>query len=115
MGTDRGFRGDGTLAQEFIDLPDGTLVSKDYDKTGIRTIEERYYRKDGTLKMRKQYDEKGQWVTIKYDRTGKEIKEQIQLSDEIRELVKSAELLSKKRKKRQITSIQKEGIKWKKI
>ena len=108
MGTDRGFRLDGTLAQEFIELSDGTQVTKNYDKNGVRTIEEKYYRKDGTLKMRKQYNEKGQWVTIKYDRTGKEIKEQIQLSDEIRELVKSAELLSKKRRKNHITSILKE-------
>ena len=108
MGIERGFRPDGTLAQEFIELLDGTQVTKNYDKNGVRTIEEKYYRKDGTLKMRKQYDEKGQWVTIKYDRTGKEIKEQIQLSDEARELVKSTELLSKKKKKYHITSILKE-------
>ena len=105
MGTDRGFRWDGTLAQEFIDLPDGTLVVKDYDKTGIRTIEERYYRKNGTLEMRKQYNEKGQWVTIQYDETGKI---PIQPSDKRVVRMKSVKLSSQKRKKYHITSIFKE-------
>ena len=108
MGTDRGFRGDGTLAQEFIDLPDGTLVTKDYDKNGVCTIEERYYRKDGTLKMKKQYDENGNWVTVEYDKTGKMPIKQPNLEDEIKEFVKSAELLSKKGSKRRLLSIQKQ-------
>ena len=108
MGTDRGFRGDGTLTQEFIDLPDGTLVTKDYDKNGVCTIEERYYRKDGTLKMKKQYDEKGNWVTVKYDKTGKIPIKQVDQEDEIREFVKSAELLSKKGSKRRLSLLQKQ-------
>ena len=108
MGIDRGFRSDGTLAQEFIDLPDGTSVTKNYDKTGTCTIEEKYYRTDGTLKMRKQYDEKGNWVTVKYDEKGKKSIEQVKSDDEFREFVKSAELLSKKGSKRRIVSIQKQ-------
>ena len=124
MGIDRGFRWDGTLSVEFIDLPDGTQVTKHYDTAGIRTIEEKYYRKDGTLRLRKQYDNKGQWITIKYDNTGKNPIEQIPPSDEVKvvvksikqvppsnevkEFVKSAELLSKKGLKHQKLSIQKQ-------
>ena len=96
MGTDRGFR------------CDGTQVTKHYDTTGIRTIEEKYYRKDGTLQMRKQYNKQGQWITIKYDNTGKNPIEQIPPSDEVKEFVKSAELLSKKGLKHQKLSIQKQ-------
>ena len=108
MGTDRGFRWDGTLSVEFIGLPDGTLAVKHYDTTGIRTIEEKYYRKDGTLRLRKQYDNKGQWITIKYDNTGKNPIGQIPPSDEVKEFIKSVELLSKKGLKHQKLSIQKQ-------
>lgn len=91
MGTDRGFRWDGTLAQEFIDLPDGTRVTKNYDKTGIRTIEERYYRVDGTLQMKKQYNEKGQWIITKYDETGKNPITNTQPNNEVRDHSKTKE------------------------
>ena len=83
-------------------------MTKDYDKNGVCTIEERYYRKDGTLKMKKQYDENGNWVTVEYDKTGKMPIKQPNLEDEIKEFVKSAELLSKKGSKRRLLSIQKQ-------
>ena len=108
MGTDRGFRLDGTLAQEFITLPDGTQVTKKYDKTGVCTTEEKYYRIDGTLYMKKEYNEKGQWVTIKYDQTGKKLIEDAVFNDEVRVLVKSAELLSKKGLKCRLSLLQKQ-------
>lgn len=63
---------DRTLSIEFITLPDGTLVTKNYDKNGKPTI----------------------------NQTNKE--------DEIREFVKSAELLSKKGSKRRLSLLQKQ-------
>ena len=108
MGTDRGFRSDGTLSVEFITLDDGTQMTKNYDKTGTNTIEEKYYREDGTLKMRKEYDPQGRWVTIQYDKTGKKPIKQPRPNDKIRELVESAELLSKKGSKHRGLSIQKQ-------
>lgn len=108
METVKGYHQNGALAVEFISLPDGKQVTKNYDETGIHTIEEKYYRKDGTLQMRRQYDEKGHWVTIKYDEIGKNPIKDTQSTDEIRELVESAELLSKKGSKRRQLLTQKQ-------
>ena len=123
------FRPDGTLLKEVVELPDGTEVNITYDKTGKKVLEKKEippytektskdgkcisrYRKDGTLWLVRQCDEKGGWKATEYDKTGKmplcTVFESNPVSDEARELVKSAELLSKKGKKCHITSILKE-------
>ena len=70
------------------------------------------YRYDRTLSIEFIPIDGGGHTTKKYDKTGTYVVESYKvlpkISDETRELVKSAELLSKKIKKRQIRSIQKE-------
>ena len=127
--TKKTFRPDGTLLKEVVELPDGTEVNITYDKTGTKVLEKKEippytehiskdgkcisrYRKDGTLWLVRQCDEKGNWKATEYDKAGKmplcTVFESTPVSDETRELVKSAELLSKKEKKYHITSIWKE-------
>ena len=70
------------------------------------------YRGNGTLSIEFITLPDGVQVTQRYDKTGTYVVESHEIlpkiSDEAKELVKSAELLSKKRKKYHITSIWKE-------
>lgn len=123
------FRSDGTLSKEVVELPDGTEVNITYDKTGTKVLGKEEippytektskdgkcisrYRKDGTLWLIRECDEKGCWKATEYDKSGKRplctVFESKIVDDDVVELVKSAELLSKKRKKYHITSIWKE-------
>ena len=123
------FRPDGTLSHEVVELPNGAEVNITYDRTGTKVIKKEEiqpytekvskdgkcisrYRKDGTLWLVRQCDEKGEWKATEYDETGKRpvctVFESKPLKDEVAEFVKSAELLSKKGSKRRQLSIQKQ-------
>ena len=82
------FRPDGTLSHEMVELPDGTKVNITYDRTGTKVLKKEEiqpytekvskdgkcisrYRKDGTLWLVRQCDEKGEWKATEYDETGK--------------------------------------------
>ena len=123
------FRPDGTLLKEVVELPDGTEVNVTYDATGTKVLEKKEippyteivskdgkcisrYRKDGTLWLVRQCDEKGCWKATEYDKSGKmpvcTVFESKPVDDEVREFVKSAELLSKKSSKRRVQPMQRQ-------
>ena len=104
----KGYHRDGTLAVEYITLPDGSLVTKSYDKSGKLVVAKKKNAKDGSLLEISKYNKQGQWVVVKYDEKGNKSIGQVKSDDEFREFVKSAELLSKKGSKRRLSSIQKQ-------